>query len=248
MLLAQSKLFRKINFAGGEPLLVPHIQELIQLAKEQGLTTSIVTNASLLTQEWIYKIYSYLDILTISVDSINPETNHMIGRKDRQGNSLNPEKLIQIANLCHEQGINLKINTVVNKFNKNEILTPFINALKPFRWKVLEATKIDGQNDQTYNQICAEKADFEEFCTRNQKGLSQSIKFVPEPADIIQGSYLMIDLLGRFYESSSGKHTYSSKILEIGVEKALSEINVNIKKFHARDGDYDVCAEKNSVL
>lgn len=242
-LLAQSKLFRKINFAGGEPLLVPHIQELIQLAKEQGMTTSIVTNASLLTKEWILNIHTYLDILTISIDSADKETNLLIGRKDRQGNTVNTEKLIQIAELCHSLGINLKINTVVNRFNKNEILTPLINAMYPFRWKVLEATKVEGQNDAQYSAISAEKSDFENFCIRNQNGLSENIKFVPEPADIIQGSYLMIDMLGRFYDSNSGKHSYSPKIMEVGIEKALSQINVNIQKFHAREGDYEVNTE-----
>lgn len=243
ILLAQSKLFRKINFAGGEPLLVPYIHELIQLAKQQGLTTSIVTNASLLTKEWILNIHPYLDILTLSIDSANKTSNLLIGRKDHQGNTVNTEKLIDIAQLCHNLRINLKINTVVNRFNKNETLTPLINALQPFRWKVLEATKVEGQNDKQYSEICAEKTDFESFCIRNQSGLLENIKFVPEPADIIQGSYLMVDLLGRFYDSSSGKHSYSSKILESGVEKALSEINVNIHKFHLREGDYEVNRE-----
>lgn len=243
ILLAQSKLFRKINFAGGEPLLVPYIRELIQLAKQEGLTTSIVTNASLLTKEWILNIHPYLDILTLSIDSVDKTSNLSIGRKDHQGNTVNTEKLIVIAQLCHNLRINLKINTVVNRFNKNETLTPLINVLQPFRWKVLEATKVEGQNDQQYSEICAEKTDFENFCIRNQSGLLESIKFVPEPADIIQGSYLMVDLLGRFYDSSSGKHSYSSKILESGVEKALSEINVNIHKFHLREGDYKVDRE-----
>jgi MoaA/NifB/PqqE/SkfB family radical SAM enzyme len=42
--------FQRVTFAGGEPLLAPHIDELVQAAKHRfGLRTSIVTNGSLLS-------------------------------------------------------------------------------------------------------------------------------------------------------------------------------------------------------
>jgi radical S-adenosyl methionine domain-containing protein 2 len=68
--------------------------------------------------------------------------------------------------------------------------------------------------------------------------LNQEIKVIKEEIDDIQGSYLMIDQLGRFYESSSGKHVYSDAILEKGVDYCLNQINPNINKFIAREGNY----------
>ena len=47
--------FEKITFAGGEPTLCPWISELIKLAKENGLTTMIVTNGSKLSDEFLNK-------------------------------------------------------------------------------------------------------------------------------------------------------------------------------------------------
>jgi len=38
--------FKKITFAGGEPLLCPWLPDLMKTAKELGMTTMIVTNGS----------------------------------------------------------------------------------------------------------------------------------------------------------------------------------------------------------
>lgn len=51
-------------------------------------------------------------------------------------------------------------------------------------------------------------------------------------------SYLMINPEGRFYQNSKGSYTYSSSILEVGLESALSEIQFDQKKFLERKGMY----------
>ena len=48
--------FQKINFAGGEPTLCPWLPNLIRRAKELGLTTSVVTNGSRITEEWLESV------------------------------------------------------------------------------------------------------------------------------------------------------------------------------------------------
>ncbi len=119
--LADSRYFDKINFAGGEPLLVPHLPNLIKCAKECGLRTSVVTNGSKLNPEIVKQMAKYLDILTISIDSLNTETNAKIG------NFISLDKLPLIIETIHKENINLKINTVVSSFNKEESLSSFIN-------------------------------------------------------------------------------------------------------------------------
>lgn len=235
--LNEAKLFRKINFAGGEPTLLPYIDYLIQLAKKLGFETSIVTNASKVDAEWVRKMANYLDILTISIDSIEETSNIASGRSEK-GKTLSQEHLLSLANAAHEYGIQLKVNTVVSKFNYKETLTDFINQLKPFRWKVLQVTRIEEQNDLQFEAVKIYSNEFEEFCNRNKEGLISTISFIKEPEDIIQGSYLMIDPLGRFYDSSNKKYNYSDKILEVGVEKALSQVYTSFDKFEQRNGNY----------
>lgn len=237
--LAESKRFQKINFAGGEPTLVPHIQELIKYAKELGFVTSIVTNGSRINMNWIKDIASHLDILGLSVDSLNDETNLISGRSEKQ-KTLSTEHLEEIASACKLFGIHLKINTVVSKFNHQETLFEFINKVKPFRWKILQVTKVEGQNDAQFDRVKITSEEFDEFCKRNTQNILPEIKVVVETDQIIYGSYLMIDQLGRFYDDSNGRHNYSNKILELGVETALQQVWVDTSKFEKREGNYTV--------
>lgn len=240
--LAESGKFHKINFAGGEPTLIPHIMELIQYAKSLGLETSIVTNGSQIDFEWVKNISSYLDILAVSVDSINPEINIKIG-SNQSGKTLSINNLYNIATACHCFGILLKINTVVSQFNHTEKLTDFVNEMKPFRWKILQATEVKGQNDFNFEEVTVLTDDFLCFCSRNIKGLLPEIKVVTESSDLIKGSYIMVDCRGRFFDSSKSYHNYSDSILEVGTENALNQITVDSQKFIARNGNYSTIKE-----
>ena len=77
--------FKKINFAGGEPLLRKDLPELIRFAKSLGLVTSIISNGQLITADWIESVSGHLDQIGISVDSALPERRVLMGRaiKDR---------------------------------------------------------------------------------------------------------------------------------------------------------------------
>lgn len=246
-LLAISGLFRKINFAGGEPTLVPYITELIKYAKDLNFETSIVTNASRINAEWIINIAPNLDILALSIDCIDEQSNLLSGRNEK-GVTIQMQHFKSIAMACHEHGIQLKINTVVSQFNYKETLTEFINELKPFRWKIMQVTRVEGQNDSQYDIVKINSEQFNQYCERNQQKLSNQIKLIIEPEEIIQGSYLMIDPLGRFYDTANKKHNYSDKILEVGVKSALQQVNVDVTKFEKREGNYTVLNHKKVNL
>lgn len=236
-MLAKSKLFKKINFAGGEPTLIPYLHELIIHAKKCGLTTSIVTNGSQIDMKWIERIALYLDIIGLSIDSIDDETNIKSGRS-QAGKVIKTEHIIEIANACKIFGVHLKVNTVVSRYNQHETLTNLINTIRPFRWKILQVTKIEEQNDSQFDEIKISSEEFQNYCERNRKGILPEITVIEESANLIQGSYLMIDQLGRFYDSYESKHNYSQKILEVGVETALKQVWVDKSKFEKRGGHY----------
>lgn len=235
--IAKSRYFKKINFAGGEPTLSPHLKELIKYAKEKNLKTSVVTNGSIISKEWLCEVSSYLDILSLSIDSINEQTNLDIGRHTKQ-RVVSAKEWMEIASICHHKGINLKVNTVVSNYNKSETIYTIINDMKPFRWKVLQATSIKGQND-SYNQE-ENLTSFESFISVNSNKVDPSIKLITESSEIIKGSYIMIDYTGRFFDNTNDSYRYSTPILKVGVEKALGEINVDVDKFRKRGGFYKV--------
>ncbi len=76
----------------------------------------------------------FLDILAISCDSFNEETNYNIGRTEGQKNHLN--SLMVVRNWCKAYKVAFKINTVVNTHNWRENMVDEILELEPVRWKV----------------------------------------------------------------------------------------------------------------
>jgi radical S-adenosyl methionine domain-containing protein 2 len=221
---------QKITFAGGEPLLYKWIYEVIAYSKSIGLTTSIITNGSLLTAELLEKFQGQLDWIGISVDSINEAINKSIGRSNK--------KEIDYLNLClniKNVGFKLKINTVVNSFNWQDNLNEFINIVEPSRWKVFQALRVEGQNDKQFDEIKVSKEQFESFISNHKHQKS----IVVEDNEAMTGSYLLIDPQGRLFENSKGKHTYSKPLQDNDIDICLSEINLDREMFVKRGGIYE---------
>lgn len=76
----------------------------------------------------------YLDILAISCDSFDEETNQLIGRT--QGRKSHLDSLYKIRSWCQQYKVAFKINSVINTFNIDEDMTEQIRQLDPVRWKV----------------------------------------------------------------------------------------------------------------
>ena len=77
--------FDKINFAGGEPTLCHWLADLILHSKELGLSTSIVTNGSRITPEWLDGVAGCLDWAALSIDTVDPRKLEGLARTARDG-------------------------------------------------------------------------------------------------------------------------------------------------------------------
>jgi radical S-adenosyl methionine domain-containing protein 2 len=230
--------FQKITFAGGEPLLCPWLIDLVLLAKEYGLTTALVTNGSLLSEELVARLRHVLDWVTISVDSIRPQTLRLLGRQTR-GRVLSADDYLTLCQNVQDAGLWLKINTVVTKENFSEDLSDFVIAAHPVRWKIFQVLPIAGQNSGKVDRLLISRGDFESFVSRHQRVRDYGIHVVPEDNDAMTGSYAMVDPAGRFFDDvDPGGHTYSDPILDVGVARAVAQIRVSREKFLARGGLY----------
>lgn len=237
-LLKQSGM-KKINFAGGEPFLYPKLLgDMAKFCKEnlQLESVSIVTNSSKITASWFQKYGQYIDVLAVSVDSFDEKINEKIGRG--KGNHLESVKKAQ--KLCLEHNIKFKINTVVNKFNFQENLSEKINELNPCRWKVFKVLVLTGENDGNGTLRDATKFEItdKEF-NLFLKNHSHIKSLVPENNDMMLNSYLVLDEKMRFLDSSSGGKEPSESILDVGVDKAMSQSGYDENKFTGRGGIYD---------
>ncbi|WP_452221290.1 viperin family antiviral radical SAM protein [Lacinutrix salivirga] len=227
--------FKKITFAGGEPLLCKWLPNLIKTAKELGMTTMIVTNGSKLTDSFLKENKNYLDWIAVSIDSLENENNIKIGRAITGKRPLSKGYYYNLIDKIHEHNYGLKINTVVNKVNYKDNLIELIEYAKPKRWKVLQVLPIVGQNDIKIDDFKITDEEFNQFLNTHS-----TIKtIVPEPNNAIKGSYVMVDPAGRFFDNAQGKHNYSKPILEVGIMEALKTMQYDIDKFLTRGGIYE---------
>ena len=230
--------FDKINFAGGEPTLCPWLSDLLHRAKEHGFTTSIVTNGSRISPDWLNNVAEALDWATISIDTLDPRKLEELGRVTRHG-PLCEDAYLDAIDMLKERGIRLKINNVVAQSNCDEDLTGFITRARPERWKLLQVLPVRGQNDGLVDDQVIAPEQFTRYIARNQAVEKMGVAVVPETNQLMTGSYVMVDPAGRFFDNTTGTHVYSRPINEVGVGIALQEISIDADLFRFRNGLYD---------
>jgi radical S-adenosyl methionine domain-containing protein 2 len=138
---------KKLNFAGGEPLLYPRfVGALAEFCKKDlGLeSVSVVSNGSKVKESFFEKYAAFIDIFAVSCDSFDEETNVRIGRGE--GGKSPIQHIYKIIELCAKYNVKFKMNTVVNRFNWQEDMNAFIDDLKPFRWKCFQVLVLDSEN------------------------------------------------------------------------------------------------------
>ncbi|EFE38268.1 hypothetical protein TRV_07045 [Trichophyton verrucosum HKI 0517] len=234
---------RKINFAGGEPFMYPKfLGQMIQFCKEELRleSVSIVTNGSLVKRDFLERYGRFIDILAVSCDSFNEQTNIEIGR----GKGDQVPQLFRIAEWCREYGIKFKLNTVVCNLNYQEDMNPLVEKLQPFRWKCFQVLMVQGENDSDKTLRDVRKfqitdQQYEEFCRRHEHQPS----FVAEPNNLMAKSYLILDEYMRFLDRDGREP--SASILDVDVFTALGQVYWDETSFNRRGGIYDWSRETN---
>lgn len=220
----------RLNFAGGEPMLLgKRLAEALLYAKRKGFSTSIITNGAFLDDERLTELAAYIDVLGVSFDSADPITAQTIGRVDRKGGWISGSKLAHIASmyrLLNPLGI-FKVNTVVNEHNYRESLVEVMKEVNPDKWKVLRVLPVLGHIKPVTN------IGFNDFVNRHAM---LSHIWVVEDNNDMQGSYLMVNPEGCFYQNSPDELGYitSDAIVDVGAGKAFEQISFDTKTFLSR--------------
>lgn len=223
----------KITFAGGEPTLHPDLGELLGHAKDLGFITCVVTNGFKLG-DLLDAHADILDWAGLSIDSGSEAVQAALGR----GRGDHVARCVELADRCRAEGVRVKLNTVVTAETWWEDLAPLVRRMRPERWKVFQVLPMAGQNDGAVEDLRISRAQFEAFVARHQHLADEGLAPVAEDNDAMRGSYLMVDPLGRFFGNATGRHVYSSPILEVGVQAALAQVGFAPSKFEARGGRY----------
>lgn len=223
---AECGYFTGINFAGGEPLLIPEISDLIQFAKEKGLTTSVITNGFFLTNEKLDSMLPYLDCIGISVHSVCDDIKIELGSCTKVKQILSNERLREICNYIRAKSTcKIKINTVVNSLNKDELFRPFIKDLGIDRWKILRCQSFGKNND-----MCISDEEWNAFCKRNG-GLYNSVF-----ENNMKDTYIMVNPAGDLVKEGEDCNSYEEigSVLDEGMEDLLLRHPLHIDEYHSR--------------
>lgn len=238
---------RRVTFAGGEPTLHPDLARLLSEASELGLVTSVVTNASRIDAAWLSHHGPHLRWLTLSIDSVQPEGVIELGRRTKAPSSGHVDQVISVASLVHEYNrvrprarrLRLKVNITVTSANAHEDPTPFVRTCRPEKVKVLQMLLVAGENDDARDLQCPDDA-FATYVGRVRALEADGIEVVEEDDAAMDGSYAMVDPLGRFYQRVDGRYVRSRPINDVGALTAWGEVGgYDAEAFVNRGGAYD---------
>jgi radical S-adenosyl methionine domain-containing protein 2 len=238
----------KINFVGGEPMLHPHLEAWIVTAKSCGLTTSIVSNGTRMTEEWLVRMRPHLDWLGLSIDASNDEMHALMGRglkgEIAAGVSRHLERSKEVWQIARGLGYGLKLNTVVTSVNSDDDMSELVEFLKPHRWKIFRVLRIEGENDGRVEPLLISQEQFEDYMSRHRQSLQglEGIQIVAEDNEDMLGTYAMIDPQGMVYTNINGRYLYSNQsCMEVGFSTAWSEVlsGFSQERFANRGGEWD---------
>jgi radical S-adenosyl methionine domain-containing protein 2 len=204
---------------------------MLEMAYEMGFVTSVVTNGSFINKDTMPKIAEYTDWIGISVDSISDQVEAILGR----GRGEHVAHSIDVAELVHDYGRKLKLNTTVTGLTADEDWHQLVNQMNPHRWKVFQMLHIKGQNDSCINTLSITDEQFESFKLRHQDiRLRNNAKPTFESNDDMIGSYLILDPSGHILSNKGGEYT------PFELEHVLKNPSVVIdsKKYVGREGIY----------
>ena len=199
----------KLNLVGGEPVLHPLFIDIVKLAKRMGFIVSIVSNGYYLDRSIIEVLKPNVDWIGISVDSADEAVESALGR----GTGSHVKHAMELAEIIHQVGIKLKINTTVTSLNWKEDMRPLIRTIKPDRWKVFQVLRIIGQNDQYFGALSITNEQFTYFKSLNGEIECVSPVFESNPEMI--ASYFMLSPSGMVMSNLDGTNRTLTRLENI---------------------------------
>ena len=133
---------------------------------------------------------------------------------------------------------------MVCSLNWQENMVGNIRKLQPRRWKVFQVLLLedenvgsaDGKSLRDARPLVVSQEQFDDFCQRHAPSIPQMI---PEPNNVMQNSYLLLDENMCFLDCSHGGKVPGESILKVGVHQALQQAGFDHAMFTKRGGVYE---------
>lgn len=218
------------NIAGGEPLLYKELTDLVKYIRLKGKDCTLITNGSLMTDEWIKNNAQYYSVIGFSIDSFNPIVLTQMGRCGQKGQLLDKERVHTLCNLIKHYNPNceIKINTVVSYLNYNENLSSIIIKLPVTRWKLLKIKRFVFGNFDNSDICCTDK----HYSFFVQNNAIPNINIVCEK-DLVS-SYIMIDSNGNLVNNNCDNYKIVANCLTEDFSQAFLKLELNESLYKSR--------------
>ena len=207
---------KKLTWGGGEPMLYPHITQLIKTAYSLGIKNTVVSNGLLLTDNRIDAIANMLDTLTLSLDSTNSTTNATIGRGARHFNNV-----ASIIARIKEQRypINLKINTVACSYNLKDFdsLIRFVDNNADF-WRIFKMMPVRERAIANYAKFQISKECFDNLRNKAIEQTKNCQLSFRESSDM-EEKYLLLTANGDIFCTERGVDVKKGNALNLKILK-----------------------------
>ncbi|MBA4603653.1 radical SAM protein [Thermoactinomyces mirandus] len=116
--LLQGVKFNSISITGGEPFLNPDIDKIIKAIRPYAFQLELNTNGSVVNYKKWEQIAPFLDVVKISMDTVNKELFNSITQVT---SSRTLDKVMGFIDNVLEKGIKVVVNSVVSKINMEHI-------------------------------------------------------------------------------------------------------------------------------
>lgn len=132
-------------------------------------------------------------------------------------------------------------------------MSEHVRTLAPEHWKVFQVLMLRDENSglvpgelRDARPFCVSDDEFWSFVHRHSPEFDQVM--IPEPNNVMQNSYLLLDEDLRFLDCSKGGKVPSESILKVGVKRALEQSGFDKVMFEKRGGIYDWTRDRSELI
>lgn len=222
----------RINLAGGEPMVLNYLDDLIDYIHHKNIKVSIITNATMLSKDRIDKWVNKVDTIGISIDSLDKDTNILIGRHFKK-KTLDYEWLVDMLNYIKSKGIQIKVNTVVTKINLNQDIQQLYRDIEFDRIKILQVRINKNANTNAQN-LSISSDEFKKY----YKDIDEK-NIVIETDEDFDSSYVFIDPKGYLISNANHIHNKIGLVIDQSLEDLINKAKINYHIYNKRYKRYE---------
>ena len=183
--------FRRLTLSGGEALIIGkhpptefiallnHIRQYRSRTQEDNLQIEIYSNATYCNDEVVAAMQDVVDVVAITIDSVNDAVLRDIGRKHRGGTRY-LDHIVQVIGQLTACGITIKLHSVVSKKNIHALASevrPILEAIDQaagtvHSWKFYQYMSYDAPEVDTVHTLPHDV--YAAFCTQTREILKDT--------------------------------------------------------------------------